>query len=170
MTDPKYFQGQLEYLGQIRKYVDVPLLRKDFTIDEYHLWEAVNAGADAILLIVAALEQKMLKRLHDVAVKELNLSALVEVHSEGEAKRALDIGATIIGINNRDLRTFEVSLGTTKKIRPLIPENYTVVSESGIKTRDDVESLSQMGVDALLIGETFMRFPDISAKMREILP
>ncbi len=170
LTDEKFFQGKLSYLREIREKVELPLLRKDFTIDEYQIWEAAHAGADAILLIVAALEQKILQKLYNIATRELGLSALVEVHTEDETKRALDIGATLIGINNRDLKTFQISLEVTKQIQPLIPKSHTLVSESGIKTKDDIAYLSELGIDALLIGETFMRSSDIGAKIRELLP
>jgi indole-3-glycerol phosphate synthase len=168
LTDKKFFQGDLSYLSQIREKVNLPLLRKDFTIDEYQIYEAVNAGADAILLIVGALEPAVLQKLYRVATIDLQIPALVEVHTPNEAKTALDIGAGIIGINNRDLKNFEVSLSVTKKIRPLIPKDKVLVSESGIKTREDVKMLADMGVDALLIGETFMRSRDIGVKIREL--
>jgi indole-3-glycerol phosphate synthase len=158
LTDEKYFQGHLSYILEAKRASGgkVPVLRKDFMVDEYQLWQARAYGADAILLIMAALDDTTAAGLHKLA-GELGLAALVEVHDEEELKRALEIGATIIGINNRNLRTFEVSLKTTERLIARIPAGVTIVSESGIGTRQDIEMLVEMGVHAVLVGESLMR-------------
>lgn len=168
LTDVQFFDGSLEYLSSIREVVDVPLLRKDFTIDPYHIYQARIAGADAILLIVAVLTPEQLHDFIDIATS-LSLASLVEVHTEAELEVALDVGAEIIGINNRDLRTFRTDLATTFRLRESIPAGKVVVSESGIYTRADVESLRNTGVNAILVGESLMRSPDIGKQMCELI-
>ncbi len=171
LTEAKYFQGSLNYLRDIRNTLGnkrTPLLRKDFLCDPYHIYESRAYGADSLLLIVAILKPERLKELLRLS-HELNMSCLVEVHNEAELEVALESGAMIIGINNRDLTTFTVDLTTTERLRPLIPQDRIVVSESGIKERSDVEKLRQWGVDAVLIGETLMSAPEIAAKMKELL-
>jgi indole-3-glycerol phosphate synthase len=144
------------------------MLRKDFLFDEYHLWEARGYGADAVLLIVAILEDAQLRDLIAQA-RELEMDALVEVYDEAQVGRALAAGAELIGINNRDLRTFDVDLATTERLRPLIPDDKCVVSESGISGRDDVERLANCGVHAVLVGEALITANDVREKMREFL-
>jgi indole-3-glycerol phosphate synthase len=174
LTEPDHFQGDLLYLGAIRDGLTrdgltcPPLLRKDFLFDPYHLFEARACGADAVLLIVAVLGDPLLADLLALA-RELGLGELVEVHDEAEVERAVRAGATVIGINNRDLRTFHTDLATTARLRPLIPPGTVVVSESGIRTADQVRALREIGVDAILVGESLMTTGDIQAKMRELM-
>ena len=168
LTDVKFFDGKLEYLTAIREEVDVPLLRKDFTIDPYHIYQARVTGADAVLLIVAVLSSEQLCEFVEIA-SSLSMASLVEVHTESELDIALNIGAEIIGINNRDLRTFNTDLATTYKLRESIPSNKVVVSESGIYTRADVESLHEAGIDAILVGESLMRSQDIGEKVHKLI-
>jgi indole-3-glycerol phosphate synthase len=168
LTEEKFFQGKLEYLGLIRKAAGLPLLRKDFIVDEYQIFEARAAGADAILLIAACLEKEQMKDYLGIA-GQLDLDVLVESHTYPELDKSLLAGASLVGINNRDLTTFEVSLRTTLDLLKDIPEDRTVVSESGIKTRDDVVLLEKAGVDAILVGESLMREKDIGKKVKELL-
>ncbi len=170
LTETKHFQGRLEYLTAIREALPSgpPLLRKDFLFDPYQVYEARAAGADAVLLIVAMLEQPLLEDLMLLA-RDLGLDALVEVHDGAEMQRANAAGATLIGINNRDLRTFEVDLDTTERLRPLAPPDATVVAESGIFTREDMLRLESCRVNAVLIGEGVATAPDPAAKVRELL-
>ncbi|MGB0580434.1 MAG: indole-3-glycerol phosphate synthase TrpC [Limisphaerales bacterium] len=173
LTDTEFFQGSLEYLKAIRAAVDLPLLRKDFMIDARQLPEAIAWGADAILLIVACLDDDMLKRLHDLATGA-GLTALVEVHNEEELERALAINARLIGVNNRNLKTFEVDLGTTEqlaaRVRPRIDAGEILfVAESGIHARADVTRLKQSGARAILVGESLMREKEITPKVHELL-
>lgn len=168
LTDVQFFDGSLKYLSTIRQRVDVPLLRKDFTIDPYHIYQARVAGADAILLIVAVLKPEQLRNFIDIATS-LSLASLVEVHTEAELEVALDVDAEIIGVNNRDLRTFHTDLATTFRLRASIPTEKVVVSESGIYTRADVESLHEVGVNAILVGESLMRSPDIGEQVRKLI-
>ncbi|HEY8967027.1 MAG TPA: indole-3-glycerol phosphate synthase TrpC [Candidatus Methylacidiphilales bacterium] len=168
LTDKPYFKGDINYLAEIRTQVALPLLRKDFIVHELQVYESVVAGADAILLIVAALPQETLVRLYELA-RTLQLDVLVEVHDLPEMERALDLGADIIGINNRNLSTFEVTLQTTADLAEEIPNDAVAVSESGIKTADDVRFLREHGVNSLLVGETLMRAKSVSDKMRELL-
>ena len=156
LTDAKFFQGSLEHLKNVREAVALPLLRKDFLWDRAQIAEAAANGADAILLIVAAVTQDQLVRLLKAA-KEYRLAALVEVHSVDELQRALEAGAEIVGINNRDLTTFEVDLAVTEKICREAPDEIVLVSESGIKTSADVARVKACGVDAILVGEALMR-------------
>jgi indole-3-glycerol phosphate synthase len=171
LTEGKYFRGKLDYLKSIKGSLEdkkVPLLRKDFIFDPYQVYESRAFGADALLLIVAILTLRKLGNLLGLS-HELGMQCLVEVHNERELNIALKSGAGIIGINNRDLDTLEVSLATTERLRPLIPADRIVVSESGIKDRRDMEKLRQCGVDAVLIGEALMSATDITARMRELL-
>ena len=171
LTEVHYFQGSLEYLKEIRTVLGEnrpPLLRKDFIFDPYQVYESLAYGADSLLLIAAILTPEMLVALYALS-HELGLSCLVEVHNESDLVTALESGAGIIGINNRDLNTFTVDLATTERLRPLIPADRIVISESGIGSRDDVDNLKRLGVDALLIGEALMAASDIAAKMRELL-
>jgi indole-3-glycerol phosphate synthase len=156
LTDEKFFQGHLSYLNLIRKAVPQPLLRKDFILDEIQIVEAAGAGADAILLIVAALPQERLKALLETA-ETYQLDVLVEVHTLEEMDRALETDARIIGINNRNLATFEVDLGVTEQLSEEVPKEIVLVSESGIRTAEDVARIKACGVDAVLIGEALMR-------------
>jgi indole-3-glycerol phosphate synthase len=156
LTDEKFFQGRLDYMTNIRQQVDIPVLRKDFIIHEAQIFEAVVAGADAILLIVAALDQATLVRLLDTA-HSYQLEVLMEVHDLPELERALDTDARIIGVNNRNLKSFTVDLATTEQLAEEVPEDIILVSESGIKTVEDAARVAACGADALLVGETLMR-------------
>ncbi len=171
LTEPRYFQGSLNHLIDVKKALGnkrVPLLRKDFIVDPYQVYESRAYGADSLLLIVAILTPEKLDELIGLS-HELAMSCLVEVHNEAELKIALRSQARIIGINNRDLSTFTLDITTTKRLRPLIPADRIVVSESGIKDRSDMEKLKRWGVDAVLIGESLMSAPNIAAKMKELL-
>jgi len=171
LTEFRYFQGSLDYLKDIEKALGnkrPPLLRKDFIGDPYQIYQSRAYGADSLLLIVAILTPGRLEELLGLS-RELGMSCLVEVHNEAELEIALKSGARIIGINNRDLNTFTVDLATTQRLRPLIPPDRIVVSESGIKDSSDMEKLKSWGVDAVLIGESLMSAPDIAAKMKELL-
>ena len=169
LTDERFFQGSLEHLSLVKKTVELPVLRKDFIIDEYQLWEARAAGADAVLLIVAALNGELLRKLVAEA-QHVGLQSLVEVHDRHELDLALDVGARAVGINNRNLQTFEVSLETTTRLlRSARDHAAKMVSESGISTRDDMVKLGAIGVDAVLIGEALMRERDVEAKLRELI-
>jgi indole-3-glycerol phosphate synthase len=168
LTDEKYFQGHLAYLRDIRSQVALPLLRKDFIVDELQIYESVVAGADAILLIVAALEQEQLVRLHELA-KTCQLDVLVEVHDFPEMERALELEADLIGINNRNLKTFEVNLKTTEELAEEIPGDVVAVSESGIKSAEDTRLVRACGVNSILVGETLMRASNVKDKIRELL-
>lgn len=176
LTEPFYFQGSNQFLMDIKKEVNIPLLRKDFTVDEYMIYEAKVIGASAVLLICAILDDEQLASYLKLA-HELGMSALVEAHDEDEVRRAIACGAGIIGVNNRDLRTFTVDIMNSVRLRKLIPDTVPVtgtgdaadtlapqkmvyVSESGIKTKEDIDRLKANGTDAVLIGETFMRSPD----------
>ncbi len=172
LTDSKFFAGSLADLAVVREAVAVPLLRKDFTLEEYHLLEAAAAGADAVLLIVAILPRPALKRLIELA-RDLSLAALVEVHTERELGEALEAGAEILGINNRNLATLQVDLTTTQALARLIPkeerECRTLVGESGIHSRADLEFVRNQGVDAVLIGEEFMKAEDPAKRIKELM-
>ncbi|MCD7836085.1 MAG: indole-3-glycerol phosphate synthase TrpC [Lachnospiraceae bacterium] len=167
LTEPFYFQGRNGYLTSIRKAVDIPLLRKDFTVDEYMIYEAKNIGADAVLLICAILSQTQLEEYYGIA-GELGLSALVEAHDEHELEMAKKAGAEIIGVNNRNLKDFTVDINNSVRLRRLVPENVIFVSESGMKTRSDIERLENNKIDAVLIGETFMRSRDKKGMLTEL--
>lgn len=173
LTDEKFFQGSLEYLKQIRAAVRLPLLRKDFIIDERQILEAIEFGADAILLIVAILSDRQLQRFHSLAL-EAGLAALVEVHEEAELDRALACGSRLIGINNRDLTTFNVNLATTERLAAKLRSDAGarqafIVGESGIHSRADVERLAQAGAGAILVGESLMRGGNVRDKINELL-
>lgn len=168
LTDEKFFQGRIEYLQQIRAVVKLPVLRKDFIVDELQVYESVARGADAILLIVAILERNQLQDYLALA-RQLKIPALVEIHEEAELQRALDCGAELIGINNRDLRTFTVDLATTERLAPLVPTDRLVVAESGIHSREDVERVQRAGARAILVGESLVRSGNIAAKVRELM-
>ena len=167
LTDEKYFRGALDDLVAVRAAVDVPLLRKDFILDEYQLWESRWAGADAVLLIVAALDDARLRDLHHAA-KGIGLATLVEVHTADELERAVALGAPVIGVNNRNLQTLETSLETSLALLPRVPRAHTAVSESGIFTRDDVDRVVGAGARAVLVGEALVRASDVAAKVREL--
>jgi indole-3-glycerol phosphate synthase len=171
LTEERYFQGSINYIKQIRNELRdrrIPLLRKDFIFDPYQIYQSRGYGADSLLLIVAILEPERLKELMSLS-HQLGMKCLVEVHNENELEVALSSGAKIIGINNRDLNSFTVDLSTTKRIKPLIPSDRIVVSESGIKNREDINMLEEWGVNAVIIGEALMAVQDIANKMRELL-
>lgn len=167
LTDRRFFQGDLAFLAAVREAVSLPILEKDFVIDEFQVYEARALGADAVLLIAAALEPGQL-RDYALLAREVGLSSLVEVHHETELEGVVET-ASLIGINNRDLTTFETDLATTERVLCEVPDDRIVVSESGIHGRDDVRRLADLGVDAVLIGETFMRAPVIEDKVRELM-
>ena len=168
LTDEPYFQGSLDYLRAVRAAVEIPVLRKDFIIDSYQLLEARAAGADAVLLIAECLDDCSLRKLHNETV-ELGMAPLVELYDPANLPRVLEAGATLIGVNNRNLHTFEVDLQHTLRLRREIPAECVLVGESGIKTRADVELLEQAGVDAILVGESLMRQSDIGAAVQQLL-
>jgi indole-3-glycerol phosphate synthase len=162
LTDREYFGGDLAYLRAVRGAVDIPVIRKDFLIDPVQVWEARAAGADAVLLIARILEQPLLVELHGLA-RELGMDVLVEAHTEAELDRALDAGATLVGVNNRDLDTFVTDLELSLRLAPRVPAGITYVAESGIRTAADVDRLGAAGVDAILVGESLMRQADLRA-------
>ncbi|MDD5140681.1 MAG: indole-3-glycerol phosphate synthase TrpC [Verrucomicrobiales bacterium] len=177
LTDEKFFQGSLDYLRQIRAAVKIPLLRKDFIIDERQILEAIEWGADAILLIVAILTDEQLARFHSLAI-EAGLAVLVEVHDEEELERALKISPALIGVNNRNLKTFKVDLATTERLAAKMEDGGLkmaktsaplLVAESGIHARADVERLKKCGAGAILVGESLMKHGDIGGKVRELI-
>jgi indole-3-glycerol phosphate synthase len=168
LTEPTFFDGSLAHLTAVRAAVDVPLLRKDFVVDEYQLFEARAAGADAVLLIVAALEQRVLTRLQQRAW-DLGLATLVEVHNEVELDRAIDSGARLIGVNNRNLRSLTVDVEASYRLAARIPADAVAVSESGLQSRTDLERLSAAGYRAFLIGERFMTDPNPAAAIQALL-
>lgn len=167
LTEPYYFKGSNDYLREIRQAVSLPILRKDFTVDEYMIYEAKVLGADAILLICAILSDKQLAAYGKLA-KSLGLSALVEAHDEEEVQRALASGASIIGVNNRNLKDFTVDIHNSVRLRTLVPDEILFVSESGIKTKEDTSKLKENGTDAVLIGETLMRSGNIAQTLNEL--
>jgi indole-3-glycerol phosphate synthase len=167
LTEEAHFGGSLEDLYEARRATGLPILRKDFSVDLYQLYEAKVAGADAILLVVGSLRREDLERLHAEA-QALDLDAIVEVHDEEELECALELDVDVIGINNRNLEDFTVDIQTTVDLLAAIPTGKTVVSESGIRTRAEIEELERVGVDAVLIGETLMRAPDPEAAVREL--
>jgi indole-3-glycerol phosphate synthase len=168
LTEERFFQGSLSYLEQIRGTVSLPLLRKDFIIDPYQLTEARSYGADAVLLIAALLEPSLLEELREQATS-LSLDVLIEVHTPAELHAALGAGAQLVGINNRDLKTFEVSLATTERLAPLVPPGTQAVCESGIDTVEQIRRVEKLGIHVFLIGEAFMRAPQPGKKLRELL-
>lgn len=165
LTDQQFFKGSLDYLTTIREAVSVPVLRKDFIVDPYQVYEGRAAGADAILLIVAALEDRQLADLHAL-VSELGMAALVEVHNEAELDRALSIDPALIGINNRDLKTFHVDLNTTARIAQLVPDRVTLVAESGVHSAEDVRRMGELGAHAVLVGEALVKSVDVGETVR----
>ncbi len=168
LTEEDFFGGSLNYLREIHNRFDVPLLRKDFIVDEYQIYEAKLAGASAILLITAILDDDLLAEFIKLA-EELKIDALVEVHTEEEMRRAIATGAELIGVNNRDLTTFKVDLETSICLARIAPHDALLVSESGITTRDDIAKLQAAGYQAFLIGEHFMRQKDVGAALRELI-
>ncbi len=167
LTEPFYFKGQDSFLQEIGKAVSIPLLRKDFTVDEYMLYQAKLMGADAVLLICAILSPMQLEEYRGIA-RELGLSALVEAHDEQEIQMALRAGAGIIGVNNRNLKDFSVDIHNSIRLRKLVPREILFVSESGMKIREDIRRLEENGTDAVLIGETFMRSEDKAGMLRRL--
>ena len=167
LTEPFYFRGSNDYLVQIRRKVSLPLLRKDFTVDEYMIYQARTIGADAILLICAILSPGQLSEYGGIA-RELGLSALVEAHDEREVEMALAANAGIIGINNRNLKDFTVDIENSVRLRSMVSGNILYVSESGMKTREDIARLEENGIDGVLIGERLMRSPDKAGLLREL--
>lgn len=168
LTEEKFFKGNINFLKEVKKIVvDIPVLRKDFIIDEYQIYESKIFGADAVLLIVAILEENNLKKFLNLT-KKLKMDALVEIHNEDELRKALKADAEIIGINNRNLKNFKVDLNTTFKLVKKIPLDKIIVSESGIKTREDVIRLQNAGINAILIGEAFMETENILKKIKEL--
>jgi len=168
LTEPHYFQGNIEYLTGIRRYVSTPLLRKDFIVDKYQVLEAVVYGADFILLIAKALSKKELKELLEYTWR-LGMDALVEIHDKEDLTKAIFAGANIIGVNHRNLDTFEMDMNLTEKLMPLIPNGKIIVAESGLDDKATIEHLSSVGADAFLIGEHFMRKENISDSLKEIV-
>lgn len=167
LTEPYYFQGSNTYLTEITQNVHIPVLRKDFTVDEYMIYEAKVIGASCILLICAILDQKTLNQYLDLA-HSLGLSVIVEAHDEEEVKMALASGAKIIGVNNRDLKTFTVDINNSARYRKMVPDDVVFISESGIKTAQDIQKLRENGTNAVLIGETFMRSSDKKKVLEEL--
>jgi indole-3-glycerol phosphate synthase len=168
LTDEQYFQGHLNYLRDIRSAVTIPVLRKDFILDEYQLWEARAAGADAVLLIAECLDDCNLRKLFNRTV-ELGMTPLVELYEPDNLQRVFDAGATLIGINNRNLHTFEVDLQHTVRLRQRVPDQCVLVAESGIHTRADVQLLEANGIDAMLVGESLMRQSNIGQAVDALL-
>lgn len=167
LTEPEFFQGSPQYLQEIREAVRIPLLRKDFTIDAYQIYQAKILGADAVLLICAILDASVLREFIQICNK-LGLSALVEAHDEREVKRAVEAGARIIGVNNRNLKDFTVDIQNSIRLRRNAPDRVAFVAESGIQSRQDIERLEEAKVNAVLIGETLMRSPDKKAMLDEL--
>lgn len=167
LTEPEYFQGSDRYLKEIAGKSSIPVLRKDFTVDPYMIYEAKVLGASAVLLICALLDRGEIREGIQIA-DSLGMSALVEAHEEEEVEKALDAGARIIGVNNRDLRTFQVNLDNSRRLRRLVPPEILFVSESGIRTSEDIRRLRENGTDAVLIGETLMKRPDKKKALREL--
>ncbi|MEG0475275.1 MAG: indole-3-glycerol phosphate synthase TrpC [Carnobacterium sp.] len=167
LTEPDFFQGENKFLSEIKQTTSIPILRKDFIVDEYQIYESKVIGADAILLIAALLETAELKRYQELA-HTLGMSALVEVHSQSELKKALSINPRIIGVNNRNLKTFEVDIQNAVLLRNQVPQNILFIAESGIKTRADISLLEEKAVNGVLIGETLMQATDKQAKLAEL--
>lgn len=167
LTEPKWFLGRNEYLKEIAKAVSIPCIRKDFTVDEYMIYEAKLLGAGAVLLICSLLPTETLKSYLEICDR-LGLSALVEAHDEAEIASAIEAGARIIGVNNRNLKNFSVDVTNSARLRDLVPKSILFVAESGIRSREDVSSLEKAGVDAVLIGETLMRSPNKKAMLDEL--
>lgn len=168
LTEEKYFLGKPAYVSRVSEHYSIPILTKDFIIDEGQIYETFVCGSSAVLLIVAILNDDQLRRLMEVA-KTLDLDCLVEIHREKELERALKAGAELIGINNRDLQTLKMDLSVSERLIPQIPKDKMIVAESGIDSHEEVSKLKELGANAVLIGETFMRSKDIAKKMREIM-
>jgi len=166
LTDEPFFKGHLQHMREVREAVPVPVLRKDFIIDEYQVYKGRAAGADTMLLIVMALTDSQLATLHKL-IQELGMAALVEVHNEAELERALKVGATLIGVNNRDLKTFHEDLETTARVAKRIPSDVTLVAESAIRSADDVRRMGELGAHAVLVGEGLVKADNIASKVRE---
>lgn len=167
LTEPKWFLGSDDYLKEIAAAVSIPCLRKDFTVDEYQIYQAKVLGASAVLLICSILTEKQIAEYLEIC-EELGLSALVEAHDEDEVKTALRVGARIVGVNNRNLKDFTVDTDNSRRLRELIPSEILFVSESGVKTAEDIAKIRSIGADAVLIGETLMRASDKKAKLKEL--
>ena len=167
LTEPKWFLGSLEHLKTVTSNVGIPCIRKDFTVDEYMIYEAKVCGASAVLLICSILPPDVVEKYIGIC-DELGISALVETHDEEEVKAAVSVGARIIGVNNRNLKDFSVDTGNSRRLRELVPAGTIFVSESGVKTAEDVKGLREMGADAVLVGETLMRAEDKKAKLAEL--
>jgi len=167
LTEPKWFLGSDEYLKEIAENVSIPCIRKDFTIDEYMIYEAKVLGAKAVLLICSILTEEQIKNYIRIC-DNLGISALVEAHDENEIKTAVNVGARIIGVNNRNLKDFTVDTGNSRRMRELVPRDIIFVSESGVKNAEDIKLLREAGADAVLIGETLMRADDKTAKLAEL--
>lgn len=167
LTEPKWFQGSDAYLREIAKAVSIPCLRKDFTVDEYMIYEAKVLGAQAVLLICSILSEEKIRDYLEIC-EELGLSALVEAHNEEEIAMALRAGARIIGVNNRNLKDFSVDTGNSRRLRELVPKDILFVAESGVQSAEDISALKEMGVDAVLIGEALMKATDKKAKLKEL--
>ncbi|MFH1868276.1 MAG: indole-3-glycerol phosphate synthase TrpC [Candidatus Omnitrophota bacterium] len=168
LTEQKYFQGKLEYIKMVKEVSSLPVLRKDFIVDEYQVYESALAGSDAILLIADILTKENIREFSHLA-KSFNMSILCEVHNEEDLEKAISAKADIIGINNRDLHTFKLSIDTTQNLMGLVPKGKIVVSESGIRSRSDILFLKSLGINAVLIGEVFMDAEDIGAKVKEFI-
>jgi indole-3-glycerol phosphate synthase len=168
LTDKKFFGGDLNHLSRLKKAISLPVLRKDFIIDEVQVRESFLGGADATLLIARILSHRQLKDLRDIC-HDLGMAALVEVHDRQDIEKAVACGADIVGINNRDLNTFNVSLETTIKLAPLVPEGHIIVSESGVKNKGDLQLLKQAGIQAVLVGTSLMKSKDIGKKVMELM-
>jgi indole-3-glycerol phosphate synthase len=168
LTDEQYFQGKLDYLREVRANVQIPALRKDFVLDKYQVYEARAVGADAVLLIAECLDDCNLRALHNEIVS-LGMTPLVELYEPDNLQRVLDAGATLVGINNRDLKTFKTDLYHSVRMREKVPDNCVLVAESGIRTHADVAMLQENGVDAILVGESLMKQPDIGAAVDSLL-
>ncbi|WP_456433652.1 indole-3-glycerol phosphate synthase TrpC [Nitratifractor sp.] len=167
LTEPHWFQGDIEYISMVRRYTSIPLLRKDFIVDKYQLVEALVYGADFVLLIAKALSRKELKELLEYT-RHLGMEALVEIHDKADLVKAIFAGADIIGINHRNLETFEMDMGLSERLIPLIPNSKIIVAESGIYEHAQLEHLHEVGADAFLVGEHFMRQDDVAAALRKL--
>lgn len=168
LTEEKFFKGRLSHINDIKKVASLPILHKDFIIDEYQIYESAAAGSDAILLISQILSEAQLARFSNLANK-FDIDVVIEVHTQEDLKKALSLGGQIIGINNRDLKTFEVDIDTASKLISLIPKDRVIISESGINNHKTIRYLKDLGVNAILIGEAFMAAEDIGTKMKEIM-
>jgi len=168
LTDEPYFQGKDQYLVQVKENTTIPLLRKDFMVDEYQIWESKLLGADCILLIMAGLEFDEVKKLYELA-SELDMDTLFEVHDEHELEQCLKLNPQMVGVNSRNLKTLEVSIDTTKNLAKIIPDNIVKVAESGLKTNEDIDMLYKLGYKAFLIGESLTKQDDISSALKKIM-